>query len=603
MCLLFSLFLSLPLFSGEMPEIDQQIQKEFLTIMKDAEVEKKLDSSAEFNECRQKYDEYKQDKDKAIKFSVDCFKKRLSQSSKNDQALKKLSDDLQLVEFGVIKSNSVSEITNYLGNKMIKSLTGKDPNEKDPEKIRQQLDFKNQKMVDHKVFIDLHKNMLIKSALMEVSRFCFEKLRLTTPPPNAQDLSSHWGTYWAQGFPRVDPVSKQYPKGIPDISQINDLGVPTFFNAGNNVDLTKKDEVYKSMISGFGNNLNPLILGQYFEFCKDSIFFLCEDFKNKNKTAIDDKSVNTSGTIQKGAAACLSMEKIRSIREAVAQTKKIEESLKNEGDAKISLEIGAKFYGNGNNPGEESIDKLSNLSSEDMLSTISSDKDLQDQLKKCQQRPTDKDCEKYIKKEEHLDKSLFALEREMNFKREVERERIKEIQKDSKKLKEYLAANGYMDLLKRYENNDAINWDEEIVKIYESKKIATIQTLKEKVGRRQVTDNEYKALEQSGGLQTRVAENMKESLEEKSRLAQLVLFNNIITSQLEVTEKSSKKKFRNVSGWLKEQSVLEGLNQASYNPALFSDIKDMADKEASPNNTSLEDDGILDVILGKEQSN
>ena len=306
--------------------------------------------------------------------------------------------------------------------------------------------------------------------------------------------------------------------------------------------------------------------------------------------------------MSKGAAACLSMEKIQGIREAVAKTKKIEESLKDQGDSKVSLEIEAKFYGNGNNPGEESIDKLSTLTSDDMLSNISNDKELQDDLKKCKQDASDDECKKYLLKQDHLDKTLFAVERELNFRREVEIQRISEIKKDPKKLEEYLEVNGYFDLLAKYKQNpQQIVWDQEISKIFESKKLATIQALKEKVGRRQVTDDQYKDLEKNNLVDTRINENMQETLEEKTRLAQLVLFNNIITSQLKLTDKNSKKDYRNVSGWLKEQSVMEGLGQGSYNPSLFSGIKDIAQKEGnSSNNTSIDDGGILDDILGKD---
>lgn len=600
--LTLSLIFSSYSFSGEMPELDQHLKTEFLTVLKDVEVEKKLDSSAEFNECRGKYDDYKKDdaaKDKVIKDSVDCFKKKLSQSSKNGEALKKLSEDLKLVEFGLVKSNSVTHITDYLTNKMIKSLTGRDPNEKDPEKIKQQMAFNNQKMVDHKVFIDLHKNMLIKSALMEVSKFCFEKLRLTSPSNSgAADITTHWGPSWGS-FPMIKDAKG---KNIPNVALIDDSGKPSFL-ASSNADYTKKEDVYQQMIKGLGSDLDPNKLEDFFNYCKETIPVLCEDFKNKNTKPID-QSINdsTNSGMTKGAAACLSMEKIRSIREAVSQTKKIEENLKDQGDTKVSLEIEAKFYGNGNNAGEESIDKLSTLTSDDMLSNISADKELQDKLKKCQQDPSDKDCEKYLLKEDNLDKSLFAVERELNFRREVEIQRIDEIKKDPKKLTEYLESNGYYDLLKKYqENPQQVVWDEEINKIFESKKLATIQALKEKVGRRQVTDEQYKDLEKNNQVGVRITENMQETLEEKTRLAQLVLFNNIITSQLKLNDKSSQKNYRNVSGWLKEQSVIEGLNQGSYNPNLFSGIKDMAKKEGNAaSNSSIDDGGILEDILGKD---
>ena len=58
---------------------------------------------------------------------------------KDPAALKKLADDLRLENYGLIKSKNVKDITDYLSKKMHKSLTGEDPDEKDPNKIIQQM--------------------------------------------------------------------------------------------------------------------------------------------------------------------------------------------------------------------------------------------------------------------------------------------------------------------------------------------------------------------------------------------------------------------------------------------------------------------------------
>lgn len=577
---------------------DTEIRNRMVSIIKDIEVENQLNGTSEFKKCRElnKFDPAKPDTTK-LAAATKCFKNDVLKG-KSSEDLKKLADKLQLESYGLIKSKNVEDITDYLSNKMIKSLTGRDPNEKNQAKIKEQLKFENQKFVDQSVFIELYVNQLGKSALHEVSRFCFENLRRDNNTETS--FQKHW-----DGF-----------SGQPGtITGLNDKGSPQFEALPPNMsanDLEKSEEVFNSMIQGITkSNVDADLMKKVFSVCQAAIKPLCDIFKLAQQGVDQDQSIvagikaNAPGSAPQqtiGSNACLTMSRLQSVRSALAKSKLLLDSLQKMSaeDQKtaisLSLKDPIKMYKRGQGKDEETMDEISSLSSTDLLAQ--QDSNHIKKLEECQNDGSKSGCEDSLGKEEDYQKALHSLEMETNLKREIELSRIEEMRKDRQKLQEYLKENGYFELVEKFEKGpDPSQKDIEdaIKNNFNAKKVATIEALKNKVGSRQISENatDQEKKYASSGL-------AKDAKEERARLAQVVLFNNIITSHLELRDKDDKVIGRNVNAWLKEGKGLK--SNSKYNTTFFQGLQDMAEKEdtSKMKDASIIDVGIIDTILGKK---
>ena len=604
-----SLILSLSVFAVDpnYKEVsDGEIKNHFAALVKDTEVENKLHATPEFATCRDKnkFDPKIASDPAKLKDATDCFTDKLK--GKSDAELKKLADSLQLESYGLIKSKNVKDINEYLANKMIKALTGQDPAEKNQAKIKEQLLFRNQKFVDQSVFIELYINQLGKNALLEVSRFCFENLRhktTTNKPKNFFD-------YWSSVKTDVDV------KDLKDIKIIDltDDGNPEFGDkdAIAGIDPTKKEEVYNEMIKGVSSEkIVSKDLEAFFSFCQSSIKPLCDALKKSQ--VVDDPNVAASSTpanppsptppSTRGASACLTMSHLQSVRTAISKSKQLLESMDklSDEDKKTAINLvlkePIKVYEKGKGAGEQTLDELTSVASTDFLEN--QDQAYQQQVDDCAKDGSASGCEDNLGKKETFDKVIHNIEMESNLKREIELARFEDLRKDKQKLKDYLEENGYLELLKNDPDlKDMSKVKEAIEKNFNAKKLATIEALNSKVGKRQASENDT-----NQDKKVKVEDMAKESKSERARLAQVVLFNNIISSHLTLYKKNNGKNekiSRNVNVWKKEQASLDA--NSKYNSENFKQIQAMVKDEdtSKMKDTSLIDVGIIDIILGKE---
>jgi hypothetical protein len=606
--LILSLILLPILAHAEIKEIsDKEIKSEFLTVVKDVEVEKMLGGSSEFNKCR-KDNEFKAgdpDQEKKIQLATDCFKKNLA--GKNEAALKKLADDLKLENYGVIKSKNVSDITEYLSAKMRKSLTGVDPKDKSASSKK----WENQKIVDQKVFIDMYTTQLMKSALFEVSRYCFENLRGDSLKDN---FAEHWSNTLRYGADSSGV--KIVDMGKVDMTKINDTGDPSFLGKKlDQTDLSDQKEVLGKLVSGLTPQGTPLSAENYrafFGFCQAALPFLCDQFKKESK--VQNASTNSvlgldlslKGKMTNGANSCLTLNRLQSMRTALAKTALVAKQFEEMGNEKDQFAIkmlkDPQFYERGKGKDEDSIDELTNFSSADMLAGMKKNEvdDLKDLEEECKKKPSSTDCSDYLIENDSLDKAIHNVESEMNLKREIEVARVRDLKNgnDTKKLEEYLTENGLFDLLEKVKKPTGVfDIEKEIGDIYNARKVAEIEALKFKVGRRQISEKDGITDPKKEDM---IKDNIKETKEERARLAQVVMFNNIITSQLELTDQATKKGVgRNTNAWKKEMQGLE--DTEPYVKDLFTGIQSEADANGSTlEDTSVVGGGIIDQILGKK---
>jgi hypothetical protein len=335
------LFITLSAFSGEIKEIsDEQIKNTFISQLKDTQIENQLSETAQFKNCvKENQFDPKDDQTKRnekLKKATECFKKELAGSDAT--ALEKLSDNLQLQSYGLVKSKNVNDITDYFSKKLSKALTGRDPDDKNPDRLL----WENQKIVDQDVYIDLYKAQLAKAAIFEISRFCFEHLR-KSGSSSIKNFEEHWkkdsSTNISSMFPtKADPSDTQ--KTIPNIDLLNDNGDPSFFDMGNvpTNDLGKQEVVYQKLKTGLTSNskINLEVYKTFLSYCMQSIPLLCNHFKqnvqNKTKVNGEENSValeginsttkQYSGSLSKGSSACLTMDHLSSIRTTLWETLK-----------------------------------------------------------------------------------------------------------------------------------------------------------------------------------------------------------------------------------------------------------------------------------------
>ena len=242
---------------------------------------------------------------------------------------------------------------------------------------------------------------------------------------------------------------------------------------------------------------------------------------------------------------------------------------------------------------------MTSVGSADFLQNTQSENDkLKDLETQCATNSTGNDCKQFLQIDDGKDRALSDLEMDIQLKREIEVARVKQLNGQS--LKDYLKENRHFDLLKELEDGtlQEKQIEDKIKNFYEAKKISEMNALRSKIGNRQVSE---KLAGDDANKKTLIEANIKETKEERARLAQVVMFNNIITSQLDLQKKVGGKTQslgRNVSGWNKEKAGLDKIQ--GIDPTVFSGIQSSADTQGSKTKESIADVGFLENILGED---
>ncbi len=596
--ILLSLLVSPTLYANEI--MDGSEGRQIVSQIKDIQVTDMLQKTGEFSDCRQK-DPYKETDSESIRTknlnaAEKCFRDKLAKETNKDK-LKELSESLNLQQYGLVQSQNLKDIQNYLADKMYESMTGVNRKEADKKKLIDSMKFGKKKNIDQKTFIEMYKTQLGKNALYEVSRFCFEKLRFTASTVDKKTPIS-FSDYWRDHIDKVDPTK-------PEL--VNDSGEPTF---GNYSEPSDKTKIYKDIFEGIqGSDPSKAIddtkMGPFFLACGKLITKLCDDF-SKTREVGDGKttSLTDAPTVTPGGAACLAKSRIQEYKLALQNAEKMEtyfveqmsSSPKSLGLALSGQPI--KIFGQGGDS-EPSIDDLTNNTASSIIEgNYNKDQAALDKLDECAKSPELSKCEGVVSVGDSLGKAKHNIELEMTLKRDVEMARVRElVAGDKKDMKQYLEDGGYFDILKEWEDGKLTNDKlvEMIGQNFEAKKQATLEEINKKLGSRQAKD------EASLKAKTDLGDVVKETKEERARLAQVVLFNNIITSSLSLKKKDASGNLsdagRNVNAWKKEEQDLQGKIDQSY----FANIKKTTDgAQGIGKDSKISGFEILDELLGKK---
>ncbi len=569
-------FLSFSLNAKEILS-EEDLKDKFISVVKDNEIETKLQNSSEIQECikSSKFDpkDNDQQRKKKAEDAEKCFGDKLGKQ--DPEKLKELADQFQLESFGLIKNKTTKEITEYFTDKLHKAMTGVDRKAKRNE---ESLKFKNRKLVDQEDFIKLYSNHLTQSVLFEISKYCFENLR-NAGATSTTSFAEHWGNFDLTG-----PVT--------------DLGNGEF---SKNINTTDTKSSYDGIFKGIvGNGTIPTQkLNDFFKFCMAQIPKLCETFE---KCVKDGR-----GNCSLGSNSCLVKSKLQEARKVVNDTKKIEELFKKDLTGGTSINLGDDSPQHFRASGENSYINLSSITSYDILEGGKLEDDERLKLaEKCSKEPEDPDCEKFIVIDDSKNKSEFNADLAERLKKVAEIKKIKEL--DNKNLEEYLKEQGYLELAEKAKSG-ALNKDEianEIEKIFNAKREATLSALSSKIGKRQMTEEEANKKDNSTDpKKSAIQENAEEVVKERARMSQVVLFNNILTSFVEATEEKTNKVRKFGATWKKEQESLENDAKGKVDESLFAGFEQsFDDNSGSEGGESANIDSLLNAVLGgKDEQN
>lgn len=575
--------------------------KQIVAKLKDVEVTAMLEKTGEFNECRQKhpYKENDPARETNLKAAETCFRQKLAKETDKEK-LKAMSESLNLQQYGLVPSNNLKDIQNYLADKMYESMTGVKREDMSSKKYIDDMKFGKKKNIDQKVFIELYKTQLGKNALYEVSRFCFEKFRIINYAPTAPatEAPKTFSEYW-----------KPYLSQVNEIDKVTDDGDPSFYTFS---DAGDKEKIYADMfknISAGDKGLDNEEMNTFFISCGKMIVKLCDTFQESVKSEITEsgtKSKTDSNGTTRGAASCLAKTRIQEYRQALVNADKVAEYFEKEmknSDKALGIALAGmkgepiKIYGQGSD-GEPTIDDLTNNTAASFLETYNKDQAALDKADECAKTQSIDDCKDLITEGDQVDRTKHKVELEMTLKRDVEMARVRElVAGDKKDLRKYLEDGGYFDILAKMDDQaqplQLSEIEGMIGQVFEAKKEATLKEINNKLGSRQIKKDD-KTVANAQSI-------VKETKEERARLAQVVLFNNIITSNLTLKKKNSSGGLdpagRNVNAIKKEAEQLNG----KINTAYFENIKKDANSATGiDKNSQIAGFEILDELLGKK---
>lgn len=539
---------------------DKELSKKFVSLIKENEIDKLIKNTKDFDDCRRN-NPYKPDatadqKEQQIKAAQECFVGKIKDKPTKD--IQKLSEQLGLESYQLVKSKNVKDITNYLGDRMYKALTGISENDKRTEAQLANLQFKDRQIVDQVEFFRLYSYQLTKNAMLEISRYCFQNLQNTTRKDiTTNNFADHW---------------KDFFNGNPDTT-VSDTGNHNWGDlSGTDAD---PSAAYQKIFNSFGK-VDPEQLGKFWDFCLINMKAMCNKYE--------------AGKGQShGANSCLTLNRLRNIRNAIADTETIQKQMDEEGSKGVAIGVSAKHF---KAEGKNSYDNLTNIASSDLLNG-KVDQKLSTLATDCQDNPAHPDCDNFIAQGgTSSDEMIHKIDQEMRFKQEAEIARILKLKKDMKdSFKEYLEKNGYFDLAQK-EKLEESDIREFLAREFDAKRVAVTDQLRKKVGSRQVADD---AKEEDKAA--KIVASAKETQEERARLAQVILFNNIITSNLNLFDIKNNPIGKNTGAWKKES---ESLAKSNINQSLFQNIQSAIDTSGSDtDNKSVTGTEFLDSIIGK----
>ncbi len=563
---------------GEMRLSDAEINQRLISVARDVENERILEGVSDLQDCKRNFRPNSSgNRVNDLQNLQTCVNGKFK--GRSAEEIKAISDKLSLETYNLIPSKTVKNITEYLTKKLYRNITGIDvSDDNDPAKRIREMKFNaGKKQVDQKVFFELYKNQVAKNVLYEVSRFCFLDLRRSEPTASDNSFMEHWNNL--NDFSST--VDAENPPST--IGPVNDVGSAFGSNQAGQSASTTDSNSYENMFRNiFGSSQNAPIpssqkLNNFFFFCGKQIELLCKAFEQNKASAPTTVTVTTASTTgTTGAKACLAKTRLTSYKRAMAAAEDIYKKFSEDNGSNFSIALDrnemVQRYQGGSGPNEKSVNALTNSSSADFLeATKNMDNSEAQDCASAGNGGTE--CENFIIVDDSRERIQNNTDLVYLAKKEAERERVAALVRGNEQsLKDYLEEN-YPDLKAQLEKDPTIKNQLEnlIAQKWEARRVALQEEIILRLGKRQINQTEA-TTDDANGVKQKDAfakVNANDALNEKTRLAQVVFFNNIISSSLELKTASGQSLGRNVQALDDEIAAAENEVQST----LFDNLK------------------------------
>lgn len=539
---------------------DQEVSQKLVSVARDIENERMLGAVQQLQQCKDRFPFDPSTTPTPAQFQAlqTCVQQQVGNSP---EQIAQISDQLKLETFRLIPSKTVNNVTEYLTKKLYKNMTGVDLDQRSIEDRIEAMKFKNKKQLDQQQFFELYKNQMSKNVIYEISRFCFEDFRnKTTSAPNAPSgPNSSFIDNWAN----LAAFTTSDPQGL----SVDDSGTPSFRVADQTTGVNAQGS-YQGILEkivGTGSSagtLDSTKLSNFFQFCAKQIDVLCKAYENSCAKSSTD--LGTTSCASSGSRACLAKNRIIAARRALSASREIWEEFTKDNNTNVTIaldprQVVKRYSGGTQDRSEKTFNDLTNTASADFFK--GSENDNNQAAEDCIRAGGDgSSCDAFTIVDDSAARIQYSTNLEYTAKRTAEIERIKALVSGNRQtLLEYLE-NNYPDLKKPYEDG-TINLEEAVAQRWDGQRQAMLQEITAKIKPRQISETEI-AADQDLQKNTAVA-NATVALNEKARLAQVVLFNNIISSSLELKFESGASAGRNVQTLANEIDTAENEFQVS----------------------------------------
>lgn len=543
-----------------------------------------------------------------------CLSDKFAQISDGD--LQQLSTQLDLENFGLVQGKSRQQLTDFFTERLQSALYGTGA-------TGEQNKLRDTTLVDHKVFSDIYESKLSKNFLLELSRYCYQDLLPKNTTGNAVSVNS--ASYYTQWQSILDGRKCYYKNARSALAK--DCFPTLITDSTGEIISSNTTDIYKAFADALPNANSPQeLLKGMFNTCTGLIPHICTAYTyctelaqagtdQTKKSQVNSRYPEFSSlnppfacSSKLGEKSCTMQAKIKAYRTNLAALKQTSEAYK------TSVASGglqeSDQYGYGRqvvaNPRYEAGSVSADRSVESMTTLTSTDlKQINTQMveqyneeftrENCEQNPENKQCEKFF----YSDDEVVKFQNQgLTYIAATEKEKaeIGKLRGDNKKLREYLEGKGYKDLLEKL-NSPTVDENQIIALIQErfsAERSASYNSMANAFEKKQLIEKTTDEDKRDK------AKTIKETFQsEGERFNQLLLFNNVVTSFLEVG--SGENARSNSAIFEKEfESIEDGATSDSNALEFFSNLGSgpSGGNSSGPNENVVVDLNYIDQVLG-----
>lgn len=617
--------------------------------IKAKDVASSITQSEQFQGCKEKFKDkdYGNDSEARSKDLEECFQEQLN--GVDDEGVVNLGEAFNLKSFDRNASKSAKSIREYLQERLQEKLYGRTTND---EKLD---DIKNRKFVDQKTFVELYKAQLGKNLLLEVSQYCLENFGIKDQPGAIFFVKKEQCT--STDGEEDECLEFKEAKKVASFKKENGKLKTEELTLENIVDLPNTSINFKSfsnlieykscstVSNCFQNNkaigrtpkllgilskkeielsTEPEAVGNRYKYCATQVINnMCEIYKCNNtykqmtkvknditakKFCLDSFNITDVGTNKNnelGQMACNLVTRLKEYRKILTITNQVIKDF----DEFKSLEriagLRDKTFTKGTfTKADSSLDKITTLSSKELVDNVDSFKGNEDEVKELQEKcfqdgkflEKNEECsilkasvnqESFEKiEDEEIAKQAVVLNKLQQLKTKTDKEELEKILRETglyEKYKDRLGSDAAMaELVDVIEDN------------YKAERKAVLNDLKARFERERQLTKTLSETDREDKVKTIAEEKLEDIAQHKKRVETLFQYSNIASSYLSLEDKDGKEVGSNS---ISRQIEIADLDKEDEIRQYISDTDESSGGGSSGSATV--DINVIDSILGQ----